>query len=285
MHIFPQAEHFDVDYDYVLIDPNLNANYIEEVEDKLVSLAPDYANDIAHVFPYLLRLNTVDKALFDEIQDHDIQQIKQGFSPFFLFYFKSFPTREPDIVKHLKQCLVYESDGKKYLYRFYDPRIWMILNYKFSSDFFWLNKYFQDVKFGFLGNLFYFKNMDRTDFQKNIDFQLLERIGIFNRTVDLLNEKNTDLNVYFLKVEEIFKNIEILESKKIYEKDDLITALFHIDLIGKNYIETSFFTNLGQHKKGYEQASKLLPTKDWEEFFLNNKVFDENLKNKVMYGY
>lgn len=73
-----------IEYDYVIIDPNLNAQYFYEVEAQLKSLAPDYAKNVQHVFPYLLRLNSVGASLVDEIKQHDQNQIKAGLSPFFL---------------------------------------------------------------------------------------------------------------------------------------------------------------------------------------------------------
>ncbi len=72
-----------IEYDYVIIDPNLNAQYFYEVETQLKSLAPDYAKNVQHVFPYLLRLNSVNESLVEEIKQYDQHQAKAGLSPFF----------------------------------------------------------------------------------------------------------------------------------------------------------------------------------------------------------
>lgn len=274
-----------IEYDYVIIDPNLNAQYFYDVEAQLKSLAPDYAKNVQHVFPYLLRLNSVDASLVDEIKQHDQNQIKAGLSPFFLMTFKSVPTREPDIVDHLKQNLVYEVGTKKYLYRFFDPKIWMLLNYFESQDFLWINKYFKNIEFNFLNETLCFDAGSEGDFIQQPDHDLLDKISVNNRVFEKLKFKTDDLPAYFLKVSQIFNYADLIKNKGILTKDDAVASIFHADLIGESFLETHFFQRLTESPKGYEQASKQLSTSEWDDFFKKQNIDDENLKNKVMYDY
>lgn len=200
MLLIPYESEKMIEYDYAIIDPNLNADYFYDLESSLISLAPDYAKNIQHVFPYLIHLNNIDAELKNEILEFDKEKIENNYFPFFLFKFKSFPTREPDIVNHLKENLVYELDGKKVLYRFYDPRVWMNLNYFSSRDFLWLNKYFNEVELGFFCKNYKFLNKNIESYFVKNDQDLLERIGISNRTLDILKYKMFDLDQYFSTV-------------------------------------------------------------------------------------
>ena len=94
-----------------------------------------------------------------------------------------------------------------------------------------------------------------------------------------------DFDQYFSTVSVLSEYIHLAKENEVYLKNDLIATIFHVELIGKYFFESELFQNLKNNSKGYEQASKELSTKEWEVFFNNHKIFDENLKNKVMYEY
>lgn len=287
MILIPYSPIETIEYDYAIIDLNLNANYYLELKDKMISLAPDYANEVKKSFPYLIRLNTIHSDLMDEICRCDLDKIKEGSNPFFLFTFRSIPKREPDIVNHLKETLVYESNGKKYLYRFYDPKVWILLNYFESTDFFEINKYCQNIKIGLLNKIIFFKNRNKIkkNFSSVFSYELISDIGLFNQIYGLLRFDLKELVDYFDLVEDIFFYIKFCKIKGMKESGDIVSAVFHIMLIGESYINSDLFMKLKKSIRGYEQQSKMLLTEEWSVFFEQNKIIDKELKNKVMYEY
>lgn len=273
-----------VEFDYAIIDLNLNADYFSDVKDRLISLAPDYAKKVEHSFPYLLRINQLDEDLLNEINESDKAQVKQGGNPFFLFIFKSIPTREPDIVNHFKNILVYLINEKKYLYRFYDPRVWILLNFFNSTDFLEVNKYFKNIRIGFIGKYFYFQNIKNNVLTSFMDHELIENIGICNNVLNLLNE-GVEFEYYFKKVNKIFFYINFSRGSNMKNNKDIVSFIFHVLLLGSDYINTNLFNKIKNSIKGYEQESKSLSSKEWNIFFDEYEFFDKDLRNKVMYDY
>lgn len=125
--------------------------------------------------------------------------------------------------------------------------------------------------------------MDKNDVF--IKYELLDNIGINNQVLGLIQYNFYDLENYFNKVIEIFQYINLLNGKKIMNKSDKVVILYHMFLLGSDYIETEFFYKLYVSEKGYEQASKQISTVQWNDFFKKNNICDEILKNKVMYDY
>lgn len=284
MFLHPYEPLEEVEFDYAIIDLNLNADYFSDVKDKLISLAPDYAKKVEHSFPYLLRINQLDTDLLNEINESDGAQVKKGLNPFFLLVFKSIPTREPDIVNHLKNILVYSLSKKKYLYRFYDPRVWILLNYFNSKDFLQINRYFSNIRIGFLKNHTYFKNYKNSVPNLLLDHELIENIGVCNNVLSLLSIHD-ELDVYFEKVLKIFFYIDFSKKNNIQNTKDIIAFIFHALLLGDEYINTDFFREIKKSIKGYEQQSKNISSKEWNCFFDEYNFFDKDLRNKVMYDY
>lgn len=285
MQIQPLETNTEIEFDYALIDPNLNANYYYELQSEMVSLAPEYAKKTEHVFPYLLNLNRVEPELLQEIQRHDQQYGTQGSAAFFILKFKSYPTREPDIVEHLKRSSIYQDQGKKFLYRFYDPKIWMLLNYFEATDFQNKNKYFQYIQFYFLNRMHTFHLPKAKETENIIQANLLRNIGLNNRLFELLQYKVEDLERYYTMVEQSFLNIEYLKSIGLSKQDDVVAAAFHMHLLGKDYVKSNFFLDLQSHDKGYEIASKRLSSDAWEVYFKSINLTNENIINRVMYDY
>lgn len=287
MYFFHNEVLETIEYDYAIVDPNLNADYFYEIEDKLISLAPDYAKKNKKVFPYLLRLNSVDQSLILEIFKQDEKKIRQGQNTFLPFIFKSVPTREPDIVEHLKNKLIYELEGRFFLYRFFDPKIWIQLNYFKSSDFIEVNKYFKNIRLS-LYNFNYFSNNSLRENSRGntlIETDLLSEISICNNFLNLIQFKAFDIFDYYKKISDIHNSIGLIGNKEVEKINDKVAILYHMELLGENYIYTDFFERLLVSKKGYEQASKSLENLVWQDFFKKNNILDEELKNKVMYGY
>lgn len=277
-------EHMYIEYDYAIIDLNLNADYFSDLKDELISLAPDYAQKIENSFPYLLRLNQLDKDLLNEINESDEASVKQEINPFFLFVFKSIPAREPDIVNHLKKILIYYYNNKKYLYRFYDPRVWILINHFNSTDFFEINKYFKSIKIGFLRKYNYFENYNNGVNTLLLDYELIENIGICNNVLNLLRI-NDELDTFFEKVLKIFFYINFSKKNGVKKKKDIVALVFHTLMLGDDYIKTDFYNKIKESIKGYEQQSKSLNVKEWNTFFDEYNFFDKELRNKVMYDY
>ncbi|MCL6235385.1 hypothetical protein M5F03_09455 [Acinetobacter sp. ANC 5579] len=287
MYFYHNKVHETIEYDYAIVDPNLNADYFYEIEDKLISLAPNYANKNMKVFPYLLRLNRVDQSLISEIFKQDKKNLRQGKNTFLPFIFKSIPTREPDIVEHLKKKLVYELNGRFFLYRFFDPKIWIQLNYFKSSDFIELNKYFKNIRLNIYDSYCFFNEYlgEKDEYDCSIDYELLIKINICNNFLSLIQFKPYSISDYYKKIVEVYNSINLIEHMEIEKTNDKVAILYHMELLGKNYIYSDFFEKLLISKKGYEQASKLIENLMWQDFFIKNNIFDEELKNKVMYGY
>lgn len=274
-----------VEFDYAIVDLNLNATYFYELKTQLISLVPDYAIELKHSFPYLLRLSSVEKNLLEQINNDDLHQISNGLIPFLIFKFKSKPTAEPDLVAHLKKMMIYENNGKKYLYRFFDPRVWILLNFFKSKDFSQLNKRFDTIQFALIKQQLCFKNT-LNDQNLELDLNLIENIGLINRTKGLLKLNDIDFHDYLMQSQKIHQHIDLLK-KKYYGllKQDLVVILYHMHLLGEQYIESSFFSTLKNKEKGYEQASKATSTAEWLSFFKQIKILDQDLRNKVMYEY
>lgn len=274
-----------VEFDYAIVDLNLNATYFYELKTQLISLVPDYAIELKHSFPYLLRLSSVEKNLLEQINNDDLHQTSNGLIPFLIFKFKSKPTAEPDLVAHLKKMMIYENNGKKYLYRFFDPRVWILLNFFKSKDFSQLNKRFDTIQFALIKQQLCFKNT-LNDQNLELDINLIENIGLINRTKGLLKLNDIDFHDYLMQSHKIHQHIDLLK-KKYYGllKQDLVVILYHMHLLGEQYIESSFFSTLKNKEKGYEQASKATSTAEWLSFFKQIKILDQDLRNKVMYEY
>lgn len=274
----------EIEFDYAIIDLNLNADYFSDVKDKLISLAPDYAKKTENSFPYLLRINQLDSVFYNKIKESDKVKVKQGINPFFLFMFKSIPTREPDIFNHLKNILVYVRNEKKYLYRYYDPRVWMLLNFFESTDFFEINKYFRNIKIGFMGDYFFFENKAKNAVTSSIDFAFVDEVSMCNNVLILLNE-DIGFERYIEKINKIFFYIKFCKKNNVKNKKDIVSIVFHTLLLGDEYVNTGLFRKMKNSIKGYETESKLLSSKEWMIFFDEYKVFDNDLRSKVMYDY
>lgn len=285
MLLYPCEPVEELEFDYAIIDLNLNASFFYILKDHLISLAPDNAKKNQQIFPYLLRLNSIARDVIDEIKSDDFKKISKNLMPFLLFRFKSKPIAEPDLVKHLKNKLIYEGNGKKYLYRFYDPRVWVLLNFFQSKDFSQLNRLFEFIEINCFKGNYYFKNI-LVDLNLEVDNKLIEKISLINRVIGLLKLDDVGFNEYMVLSKGISEYINILKKKNIkILKKDLVVVVYHIFLIGEKYIGSHFFNTLINNSKGYEQASKGISKEKWFSFFEEIKLVDNNLIDRMMYGY
>lgn len=274
----------EVEFDYAIIDLNLNSCFFSVLQNQLISLAPDNAKKIHSSFPYLLKLTNLSRGLLDEIKDDDLIKISKNLMPFLFFKFKSKPIAEPDLVKYLKNNIIYENKGKKYLYRFYDPRVWVLLNFFQSQDFSGLNRFFDVVDISYFKNSNKFKNI-LVDFNLELDLKLIEDISLINRVIGLFHFKYVELNKYIIFSQRVFEYIYLIKSNNNeLLKKDLVLAVYHLYLLGEKYFDSQMFKSLINHSKGYEWASKETSSEQWIYFFEEMQILDNNLRDRVMYG-
>ncbi|AOA58165.1 DUF4123 domain-containing protein [Acinetobacter larvae] len=273
----------NIEFDYALVDPNLNSNYLYELEGHLISLAPDYAQKISDSFPYLINLNNIDEDLLERIIKDDEKCVAQGFEPFFILKFKSYPTREPDIVEHLRLSIIFEMNEKKYLYRFYDPKIWILLNFFKTNDFIFKNKNFQYIQIGLLGYQYLFFIPRYEGSINEVDPDILFNININNRLILKKGLRILNFEQYLIEVEKRFNLIHKIKNIGLKKQDDIISTLYHVELLGVQYLETKFFIKLKDHSKGYAIASQRVIKLDWNNFFQNYDYIEDAIKEKVMY--
>ena len=284
MYLFPRELKNEVEFDYAIIDLNANAEYFSNLQDNLISLGPNYAENIKTSFPYLLRLSSIDEILLNEINNYDNEKINLGELPFFLFKFKSKPVREPDIVNFLKKKIIYDVSGKKFLYRFYDPRVWILINFLESPDFSSINRYFDYIEISILKNKITFKN-NMKDINDEIDFKLIEKATVCNQVLGLIDFNFYSFNNFMDKINSLFSIVNRLQALNVLDKKDLVAAAFHIEIFGFRFFENDKFMNLIHSKNGYDSESKKLSISDWDEILIKHEILDKDIKNKVIYGY
>lgn len=293
MHLFPCELKHEVEFDYAIIDLNANAEYFEQLQNNLISLVPSFAQNIKTSFPYLLRLSSVDDKLIHEINKYNDEQISLGQLPFFLFKFKSKPVREPDIVNFLKKKIIYDVNGRKFLYRFYDPRVWVLMNFLNFSDFSFINKYFTYVEIPVSkSSIIFMNNMEEisevNDFN-SIDaenrIKLIDRVTVCNRVLNILEFYSHDFSIFLDKIHSIFNNIKELDEFGVSNIKDLVAATFHLEILGKELIEDNLFVHALESESGYDNQSKNISINDWDKLFDKLGVVDKDIQNKVIYGY
>lgn len=281
-----------LDYQYAIVDQiQFNVNFFESYP--IVELFPD--KNKKHLFPILLPLEKLSKIQKEELVEILFSELEQNNKPIVSMFINADNLKLVAFKNYLEKKLVISTNGHYSLFRFYDPRVFTQLLWMWSSEqlsnfyssinscCFCLNKQFyayinHDIK----------HNYNRK--QSKVNLNTLHRIGLINRTLDILNLK-VDLQEHTIKSQQINTLIEKAQSNyQIYSECDLILFAKHGMLISLNFDLHSILQNRFNDKKffsktnHYTQMCRLISSTEWLSILNDFDIEDEIIIRKVIYG-
>ncbi|OUY08276.1 hypothetical protein [Acinetobacter populi] len=299
MHIIPLEKNLDIEtYQYAIIDQAL-VGVLNGYEEVKISLAPEFSILEENIYPVLIDLTKLDNEMRQELYSEHQSFIKYYQQPLLsiLFTLKQEIAEDKnfDLKKYFHTLFYYKKSEKFYLRRLYDPRVILQLNW-YDDQIDLLNLVFSPFECMSLYhdlNLYSFKLVTyreaaKINLQKvskileNIDFM---PISYANRLVNKLNIKDLELGFFAQVCKTAYTNLQRIQQKSNQQitQFDIVALLFHMQLLGVNYLQLDQVLSLLASDEGYDQASKALDIQNWEKVFQQLNVSDMNLKNRVIY--
>lgn len=291
MYIQPNEESLRIqDHQYLLIDQAIVGKF-EGYSQYIISLAPDFNLLQAEQYPILLKFDKLSLEKQQELLDYHESFIGLYQQPIFSVLFKTrYEQTDESLAKYFKKILYVDKNGKIFLRRIYDPKVIFQLNcyesrFDILSNIF---KPFSDVSIFFNKKFITFTlNEDAIQQDGILENVSFSKISLVNRLVDILNLNDRDINFvqYFSK--STFDDIEVINKFVGHKlgKFDYLALLYHVKLLGIEFLKLDEVRGVLNHDEGYFKASKSLDDENWEKIFNKLNVIDSEFKNKVMYGY
>lgn len=242
-----------------LLDTTLNDSIFNEVIDNLSNKNIAYI-PLAHkkeiVKSNLFFICIDDKKVFEQVKEDLLQNLSRNKNItndcFFVHGFGVAKTRSLEELRdQIKTKLVISDQGKKILFRWYDPRVMIYLDEIFKTEYVGgLLDGFKEWHFLHPKGLFSFKsydesrsilNLTKVNLEQSIDLDLIE---IANNVFQQLNEfEQVDL----MKIHpvEIHQNLkEAYYDYGLQNHLDLVTYGLYSQIIHKNFIQHPMVTNV-----------------------------------------
>lgn len=301
MHIIPLEKNLDIEtYQYAIIDQAL-VGVLNGYEEVKISLAPEFSILEENIYPVLIDLTKLDNEMRQELYSEHQSFIKYYQQPLLsiLFTLKQEIAEDKnfDLKKYFHTLFYYKKSEKFYLRRLYDPRVILQLNW-YDDQIDLLNLVFSPFECMSLYhdlNLYSFKLVTyreaaKINLQKvskileNIDFM---PISYANRLVNKLNIKDLELGFFAQVCKTAYTNLQHIQQKSNQQitQLDIAALLFHMQLLGEDYLDLDQMTSLINNPEGYDKSSKAMNDQQWDYLFKQLNILDKGLMQKVKYGY